>query len=199
MGFDGVIFQNNALKIRRPKDYLGADFEMAGPHVPGVVSTNVPDTVNKIFVGGLPSYLTDDQVMELLKSFGELRSFNLVKEGGTGASKVRSPVSLTRHARSTDASFAGICVLRVRRPRHDRSRVPRSQRHGTRGPVPRRPARRPRRQPGQARPPRQPYRLYALGPRHRRFDHRCFVRRGWDADEGPPDPQYGRCGGVDER
>lgn len=89
MGFDGIIFQNNALKIRRPKDYLGAELEMAGPYVPGVVSTNVPDTVNKIFVGGLPSYLTDDQVMELLKSFGELRSFNLVKEGGTGASKVR--------------------------------------------------------------------------------------------------------------
>ena len=87
LGFDGIIFQNNALKIRRPKDYLGADFDSPSVHVPGVVSTNVPDTVNKIFVGGLPSYLTDDQVMELLKSFGELRSFNLVKEGGSGASK----------------------------------------------------------------------------------------------------------------
>lgn len=89
MGFDGIIFQNNALKIRRPKDYLGGgEGDGPSPHVPGVVSTNVPDTVNKIFIGGLPSYLTDDQVMELLKSFGELRSFNLVKEGGTGASKV---------------------------------------------------------------------------------------------------------------
>lgn len=87
MAFDGIIFQNNALKIRRPKDYMGSD-ETAVPHVPGVVSTNVPDTVNKIFVGGLPSYLNDDQVMELLKSFGELRSFNLVKEGGSGNSKV---------------------------------------------------------------------------------------------------------------
>lgn len=90
MAFDGIIFQNNALKIRRPKDFLGLENDGA-PHVPGVVSTNVPDTVNKIFVGGLPSYLNDDQVMELLKSFGELRSFNLVKEGGTGNSKVRPP------------------------------------------------------------------------------------------------------------
>ena len=98
LGFDGIIFQNNALKIRRPKDYLGVDFDTPGVHVPGVVSTNVPDTVNKIFVGGLPSYLTDDQVMELLKSFGELRSFNLVKEGGSGASKVRdSPYSDPEH------------------------------------------------------------------------------------------------------
>lgn len=86
---------NSAIKIRRPKDYLGADPNEIAPHVPGVVSTNVPDTVNKIFVGGLPSYLTDEQVMELLKSFGELRAFNLVKEGGTGASKVRRWLSPT--------------------------------------------------------------------------------------------------------
>lgn len=92
MAFDGIIFQNNALKIRRPKDFSGSEFDpaSAAPYVPGVVSTMVPDTVNKIFVGGLPSYLNDDQVMELLKSFGDLRSFNLVKEGATGASKVFS-------------------------------------------------------------------------------------------------------------
>ncbi|KAK4056413.1 hypothetical protein OIO90_002556 [Microbotryomycetes sp. JL221] len=86
LAFDGIIFQNNSIKIRRPKDYVGPDNEQA-PHVPGVISTNVPDTPNKIFIGGLPSYLTDDQVIELLKSFGELRAFNLVKEGGTGQSK----------------------------------------------------------------------------------------------------------------
>lgn len=83
MSFDGIIFQNQALKIRRPKDYTGPDH--AGPtHIPGVVSTNVPDSPNKIFIGGLPSYLTDDQVMELLKSFGELKSFNLVKDTSSG-------------------------------------------------------------------------------------------------------------------
>lgn len=84
------MFQNNALKIRRPKDFVHTDpsGDRPAPHVPGVVSTNVPDTVNKIFIGGLPSYLNDEQVMELLSSFGELRAFNLVKEGGTGASKV---------------------------------------------------------------------------------------------------------------
>jgi len=93
LGFDGIVFQNNALKIRRPKDYVHTDQsgnpDRPAPHVPGVVSTNVPDTVNKIFIGGLPSYLNDEQVMELLSSFGELRAFNLVKEGGTGASKVK--------------------------------------------------------------------------------------------------------------
>jgi splicing factor U2AF subunit len=89
MAFDGIMFLNGPLKIRRPKDYGG--MEMSGPasfHVPGVVSTNVPDSANKVFVGGLPSYLNEEQVMELLKSFGELKAFNLVRDNGTGPSKV---------------------------------------------------------------------------------------------------------------
>ncbi|KAF7356712.1 U2 snRNP auxiliary factor large subunit [Mycena venus] len=78
MAFDGIIFINGPLKIRRPKDYGGMDLSNSpGVHVPGVVSTNVPDTINKVFVGGLPSYLNEEQVMELLKSFGELKAFNL--------------------------------------------------------------------------------------------------------------------------
>ncbi|KAI0059000.1 hypothetical protein BV25DRAFT_1809901 [Artomyces pyxidatus] len=88
MAFDGIMFLNGPLKIRRPKDYGGID--MSAPpsfHVPGVVSTNVPDSANKIFVGGLPSYLNEEQVMELLKSFGELKAFNLVRDNGNGPSK----------------------------------------------------------------------------------------------------------------
>ncbi|KAJ6518678.1 hypothetical protein C8R45DRAFT_1084787 [Mycena sanguinolenta] len=78
MAFDGIIFINGPLKIRRPKDYGGMDLSGSpGVHVPGVVSTNVPDTINKVFVGGLPAYLNEEQVMELLKSFGELKAFNL--------------------------------------------------------------------------------------------------------------------------
>lgn len=89
MAFDGIIFQGVPLKIRRPKDYAGPDpVAPSGFHVPGVVSTNVPDSANKIFVGGLPTYLNEEQVMELLKSFGELKAFNLVKDSTTGTSKV---------------------------------------------------------------------------------------------------------------
>ncbi|KAJ7672643.1 hypothetical protein B0H17DRAFT_1208678 [Mycena rosella] len=78
MAFDGIIFINGPLKIRRPKDYGGIEPSASpGVHVPGVVSTNVPDTINKVFVGGLPTYLNEEQVMELLKSFGELKAFNL--------------------------------------------------------------------------------------------------------------------------
>lgn len=87
MAFDGIIFINGPLKIRRPKDYGGVEITTPSVHVPGVVSTNVPDSINKIFVGGLPTYLNEEQVMELLKSFGELKAFNLVRENGNGPSK----------------------------------------------------------------------------------------------------------------
>lgn len=87
MAFDGIIFINGPLKIRRPKDYGGPEMMITGTHVPGVVSTNVPDSINKVFVGGLPTYLNEEQVMELLKSFGELKAFNLVRENGNGPSK----------------------------------------------------------------------------------------------------------------
>ena len=89
MSFDGIVFQGTSLKIRRPKDYVGPDVNPPPAlHVPGVVSTNVPDGPNKIYVGGLPTYLNEEQVIELLKSFGDLRSFNLVREAGVnGMSK----------------------------------------------------------------------------------------------------------------
>ena len=38
-------------------------------------------------MGGLPNYLNEDQVKELLTSFGQLRAFNLVKDSATGLSK----------------------------------------------------------------------------------------------------------------
>lgn len=88
MAFDGIMFLSVPLKIRRPKDYAGNDLVVPSSHVPGVVSTNVPDSINKVFVGGLPTYLNEEQVMELLKSFGELKAFNLVRDNGTGPSKV---------------------------------------------------------------------------------------------------------------
>ncbi|EAQ89349.1 hypothetical protein CHGG_05968 [Chaetomium globosum CBS 148.51] len=77
------------LHIRRPKDYI----------VPAVVedpnydpdsdrpSSVVVDSPNKISVTNLPLYLTEDQVMELLVSFGKLKSFVLVKDNGTEESR----------------------------------------------------------------------------------------------------------------
>ncbi|XP_056871841.1 splicing factor U2AF 65 kDa subunit-like isoform X1 [Takifugu flavidus] len=90
MAFDGIIFQGQSLKIRRPHDYrpLPGISEQPVFHVPaGVVSTVVPDSPHKLFIGGLPNYLNDDQVKELLTSFGPLKAFNLVKDSATSLSK----------------------------------------------------------------------------------------------------------------
>ena len=45
------------------------------------------DAAERVFVGGLPYYLTDDQCKELLGSFGAIKSFDLVKDRETGTSK----------------------------------------------------------------------------------------------------------------
>jgi len=89
MAFDGINFKGQSLKLRRPHDYQPMPGQSEGPNfnVPGVVSTVVPDSPNKVFLGGLPNYLNEDQVKELLTSFGQLRAFNLVKDSATGLSK----------------------------------------------------------------------------------------------------------------
>ena len=38
-------------------------------HIPGVVSTVVNDGPDKIFVGGLPTYLSDDQVVTVMMRY----------------------------------------------------------------------------------------------------------------------------------
>jgi len=49
----------------------------------GIVSGTVPDSPNKIFIGGLPYHLNESQVMELLGAFGKVKAFHLVKADPT--------------------------------------------------------------------------------------------------------------------
>ena len=91
MAFDGINFKGQSLKLRRPHDYqvnsLCIFWYLCSAHadgflrksvlfqpipggggmdgfagVPGVVSTVVPDSLQKVFVGGLPNYLNEEQV-----------------------------------------------------------------------------------------------------------------------------------------
>jgi len=93
MAFDGINFKGQSLKLRRPRDYVplpGGDTAGMGNAfggIPGMISTVVSDSPNKLFVAGLPNYLNDEQVKELLTSFGQLKAFNLVKDTTTGLSK----------------------------------------------------------------------------------------------------------------
>lgn len=83
----------HGLSIRRPKDYIVPSAADDANYQEGVVSSVVPDTPNKISVSNVPLYLTDEQVTELLVSFGELKAFVLLKDTSTEESRVR-PKSL---------------------------------------------------------------------------------------------------------
>jgi len=109
LAFDGINFMNQSLKIRRPSDYkpLPGASDQPAVHLPGVVSTVVADSQHKIFIGGLPNYLSEDQVKELLVSFGPLRAFNLVKDSATGLSKGYAFAEYADYS-VTDQSIAGL-------------------------------------------------------------------------------------------
>ncbi|KAH9550687.1 hypothetical protein CY35_10G084500 [Sphagnum magellanicum] len=98
MALDGIIFEGVSVRVRRPSDYNPSMAATLGPSqpsphlnlaavglTPGAAGgTDGPD---RVFVGGLPYYLTEVQIKELLESFGPLRGFDLVKDRDTGNSK----------------------------------------------------------------------------------------------------------------
>jgi splicing factor U2AF 65 kDa subunit len=94
LSLDGLQVEGYSLKLRRPKDYVPLPGESADPLppqpsqlLPGVVSTTVPDGPNKVYIGNLPLTLGEIEVKELLASFGALRAFHLVTDGGNGPSR----------------------------------------------------------------------------------------------------------------
>lgn len=95
MQLDGVTFQDTQLKIRRPSDYnaaavpqdVVADNMQLNLGALGIISNTVPDGPNKVFIGGLPYHLTEEQVKELLSAFGPLKAMHLVKDAGAVNSK----------------------------------------------------------------------------------------------------------------
>lgn len=78
----------SGLVIKRPKDYIVPAVVDEVPYEPGVVSSVVVDTPGKISVANIPTYLTEEQVTELLVSFGELKAFVLAKDRETDESRV---------------------------------------------------------------------------------------------------------------
>lgn len=88
MAFDGINFKGQSLKIRRPHDYQpmpgmtdgNASVNNSNNHPVGpvgVISTVVPDSPHKIFIGGLPNYLNEDQVINLNIFIHEIYMFLL--------------------------------------------------------------------------------------------------------------------------
>jgi hypothetical protein len=62
MSFTFVTFN---FQVRRPRDYqpLGPDSYALNTGFGSSLPSNIPDSMNKLFIGGLPNYLQDEQVM----------------------------------------------------------------------------------------------------------------------------------------
>jgi hypothetical protein len=88
VAMDGLTFSGSQLHVARPESYQRAVSDAKQQFIPGGVSTNVVDSPFKVFMGSIPTSLSDEQVMELLKAFGDLKSFNLIKDLQTGEPKV---------------------------------------------------------------------------------------------------------------
>ncbi|CBF71237.1 splicing factor u2af large subunit [Aspergillus nidulans FGSC A4] len=74
------------LEVRRPKDYIVPN--LAEQDLEGASGMkDVPDSPNKICVSNIPQYIPEEPVTMLLKSFGELKSFVLVKDSSTEESR----------------------------------------------------------------------------------------------------------------
>jgi len=52
--------------------------ENSGSNVPGVVSTVVLDSAHKIFIGGLPNYLNEDQVTTYFWCHSQKSNFKML-------------------------------------------------------------------------------------------------------------------------
>nr|XP_043616449.1 splicing factor U2af large subunit B-like [Erigeron canadensis]XP_043616450.1 splicing factor U2af large subunit B-like [Erigeron canadensis]XP_043616452.1 splicing factor U2af large subunit B-like [Erigeron canadensis] len=98
MALDGIIFEGAPVKVRRPTDYNPSLAATLGPSQPspnlnlaavGLTpgSAGGLEGPDRIFVGGIPNYITKTQMQELLESFGPLRGFEIVKDRETGYSK----------------------------------------------------------------------------------------------------------------
>lgn len=107
LGLDGVVMDAQSIRVRRPNDYNAVAAAPLGPALPspslnlaavGVTApapgaapagASVPpeDQANRLFIGGLPYFLTEPMVKELVEAFGPTKSFKLVVDPDTGNSK----------------------------------------------------------------------------------------------------------------
>uniref|UniRef100_A0A7S0USS5 Splicing factor U2af large subunit n=1 Tax=Polytomella parva TaxID=51329 RepID=A0A7S0USS5_9CHLO len=100
MALDNVVFEGVNVRVKRPNDYNAAVAGSLGPTVPNrnlnlaavglpqsQASASAADAHERIFVGGLPYHMTEDQCREMLGAFGVIKSFDLVKDKEKGTSR----------------------------------------------------------------------------------------------------------------
>lgn len=78
---------SKGLEIKRPKDYIVPTVSDETENTSGLLSNVVPDTQNKVAITNIPTYITEEQVLELVTAFGEPKNFVLVKDTATEESR----------------------------------------------------------------------------------------------------------------
>ena len=68
---------------------------------------------HKLYMGNLPTFLTEENVRQIVEKIGSLKSFNLVKDFVDG-------IPRSRVSRESPSLTAGLLFLRVQRPESDR-------------------------------------------------------------------------------
>ncbi|TWU77182.1 hypothetical protein ED733_008555 [Metarhizium rileyi] len=84
---NGAASEQRGLSIRRPKDYVMPAIPEDMAFDPTVISNVVPDTVHKLSITNIPTFLNEDQIIELLAAFGKPKAFVLVKDRSTEESR----------------------------------------------------------------------------------------------------------------
>merc|ERR1719242_905401 len=121
MELEGIQFFGESLKIGRPANYNPnlLPQELRPDNVPklntsklGIVSNFVPNGPNKLYCGGIPYSLTEDQVKELLSTYGQLRAFFLAKDQSTGLSKGYCFFQF-EDASVTESAIAGLNGIKI--------------------------------------------------------------------------------------
>mmetsp|Transcript_13062 Transcript_13062/g.21156 ORF Transcript_13062/g.21156 Transcript_13062/m.21156 type:complete len:547 (+) Transcript_13062:151-1791(+) len=142
MQLDGIKYRKMGLRIRRPADYNPTIVPSSGKPIPqfdmdrirkkyefcpdivansvadvGVLSGDRPSPIivdgpNKMFVGGLPHHLNEDQIIELLSAFGKLKALKVIKEPATGKSKGFCFCEY-KDPSVTDAAISGLSGLQI--------------------------------------------------------------------------------------
>jgi splicing factor U2AF subunit len=87
---DGGAPDRSGLSIRRPKDYITPAADESAYPAGDEVSSVVKDSPNKLSIVNIPTYVEEEQIIELVQTMGKLRAFMLVKDTGNDQHRVRT-------------------------------------------------------------------------------------------------------------
>lgn len=132
MALDGVMFEGVTVRVRRPADYDPVAAAKLGPSAPnpnlnlaaialdktkaqGTVAPQTnpfSDDPDRLFVGGLPYYLSEAECRELLGTFGTIKYFGLIRDRNSGVSKGYGFV-IYEDKTVIDAAIAGLNGMKL--------------------------------------------------------------------------------------